>query len=96
MTPSVESGLAGVGFSIAKSAGSRGGTRPGAPVHDGKCGANALRATIVGTRREPSGKSRLIYINAGLEGGGHPGAIAVRTCFFGEGERPIRVAIFVD
>ena len=37
----------------------RGGTRPGAPVHDGNCDANALRATIVGNRGEPSGKSRL-------------------------------------
>ncbi len=35
----------------------RGGTRPPAPVHDGKCGANALRATIVGNWREPSGES---------------------------------------
>ncbi len=26
----------------------RGGTRPAAPVHDGKCGANAICATIVG------------------------------------------------
>ncbi len=37
----------------------RGGTRPTAPVHDGKCGANALCATIVGNWREPSGESRL-------------------------------------
>ncbi len=38
----------------------RGGTRPTAPVYDGKCGANALRATIVGNWREPSGESRFI------------------------------------
>ena len=36
----------------------RGGTRPTVLVHDGKCGANALRATIVGNREEPSGESR--------------------------------------
>ncbi len=33
----------------------RGKTRPTAPVHDGKCGANALRATIVGYWRGSSG-----------------------------------------
>ncbi len=37
----------------------RGGTRPTAPVHDGNCGANALRAPIVGNWGEPSGESRL-------------------------------------
>ncbi len=37
----------------------RRGTRPISPVHDGTCGANALRVTIVGNRREPSGDSRL-------------------------------------
>ena len=36
----------------------RGGTRPTAPVHDGKCGANALHATIIGNWEEPSGESR--------------------------------------
>ncbi len=30
------------------------GTRPTVPVHDGKCGANTLRATIVGNCRERS------------------------------------------
>ncbi len=35
------------------------GTRSTAPVHDGKCGANARHATIVGNRGEPSGESRL-------------------------------------
>ncbi len=37
----------------------RGGTRPTAPVHDGNCGANALRAPIVGNWGGPSGDSRL-------------------------------------
>ncbi len=36
-----------------------GGTRPIAPVHDGKCGANARRATIVDNWQEPLGESRL-------------------------------------
>ncbi len=42
----------------------RGGTRPTAPVHDGKCGANALRAIIVGNWREPSGESRTISVKS--------------------------------
>ena len=36
----------------------RGGTQATAPIHDGNCGANALRATIVGIWRGPSGESR--------------------------------------
>ena len=31
----------------------------GAPVHDGNCGCDALRATVVGSRGEPSGESRI-------------------------------------
>ena len=31
----------------------------GAPIHDGKCGANAPHATIVGDWREPSEESRI-------------------------------------
>ena len=34
---------------------------PTAPMNDGKCGANALRATIVGNWRKPSGESRLMW-----------------------------------
>ena len=37
----------------------RGATRPTAPVHDGNFVANALCATVVGNRGEPSGESRL-------------------------------------
>ena len=35
--------------------------RPTAPVHDGNCGANALRATFVGNWGEPSWESRFVW-----------------------------------
>ncbi len=39
--------------------GIKGGSRPTAPVHDGNCGCDALCATVVGSRWEPSGESQL-------------------------------------
>ncbi len=48
----------------------RGGTRPTAPVHDGNCGANALRATIVDNRGagELSGESRFEVVKPNMNG----------------------------
>ena len=40
---------------------SDGGFFPTGPAHNGNCGANALGATIVGNRREPSGQSRFKF-----------------------------------
>ncbi len=37
----------------------KGGPRSTAPVHDGNCGCDALRATVAGSRGEPSGESQL-------------------------------------